>query len=80
MGIIKPVEVTLRDGTKVMCESEYTDTFDGLQLLLKMVEACCPDGNFDPLLHGMAAAVLEATGFRVQFKFKPMDLRFKGLP
>jgi hypothetical protein len=80
LGIIQPVEVTLRDGAKVMCEGEYTDTFDGLQLLIEMVKACYPDGNFDPLLQGMAAAVLETTGFRVQFKFKPMDLRIEGLP
>jgi hypothetical protein len=54
MGIIKPVEVTRHDGSQVMCAGEYTDTFDGLQLVLEMVEACHPDGNFDPLLQSVA--------------------------
>lgn len=78
LGTISSLEGILCDGPKVMCAGKCVDTFDGIQLLVERVKACFPDGNFDPLPKGVQEAVQEATGFRVEFKFKLMALFPEG--
>lgn len=80
IGVIVPGEVVLPDGRIVEYAGEYVDTFDGLQLPAKVVKERMLGGDIDGLLHGMQEAILEATGFRVQFKYKPMSMRIPHLP